>query len=156
MQAGTEAGNLGPTLRKELFSEMCNAARPWRHTVNLLNLKKTSFFPLNCVPTLKRTKRDILLRKEKLYGNAYPSPSHARASRSILFGRRRRRRPARQFFTLIFQSSGTLETDGLAAAIRNDRSPLRDTYLKISRSPGAPLGHMNWSRFDRSNRLRTR
>jgi hypothetical protein len=39
-QAGTEAENVGP-LRKELFSEMCNAARPWswRHTVKLSNLK---------------------------------------------------------------------------------------------------------------------
>jgi hypothetical protein len=37
-QAGTEAENLGP-LRKELFSEMRNAARPWRHTVKLFNLK---------------------------------------------------------------------------------------------------------------------
>lgn len=39
-QAGTEAENVGP-LRKELFSEMCNAARSWswRHTVKLFNLK---------------------------------------------------------------------------------------------------------------------
>jgi hypothetical protein len=31
-QAGTEAENIGP-LRKELFSEMPNAARSWRHPV---------------------------------------------------------------------------------------------------------------------------
>jgi hypothetical protein len=45
---GTEAENVGP-VRKELFSEMCNAARSWswRHTVKLFNLK-TSPVALAC------------------------------------------------------------------------------------------------------------
>ena len=49
-------------------------------------------------------------------------------------------RRARQFFyfTLIFQFSGTLETDGLAAAIRNDRSPLQRYILKNKQIPGSP------------------
>lgn len=42
------------------------------------------------------------------------------------------------FFTLIFQFSGTLETDGLAAAIRNDRSPLSIYILKNKQIPGSP------------------
>jgi len=67
--------------------------------------------------------------------------SHAAANTH--FGRRRRRRPARQFFTSTLAVLGTLETDGLAAAIRNDRSPLQRYRLKISRSPAAPLGHAN-------------
>jgi hypothetical protein len=61
IQAGTEAENLGPTLRKELFSEMrvlVTLPVLGRHTVSLLNFKnKTSFPPLNYVPTLNRDKK---------------------------------------------------------------------------------------------------
>jgi hypothetical protein len=67
--------------------------------------------------------------------------------RSALFGRRRfshapGKSPAPAgrvsfILQLIFQFSGTLETDGLAAAIRNDRSPLQRYILKNKQIPGS-------------------
>ncbi len=62
-------------------------------------------------------------------------------------------RRARQFFYIDLPVLWDLETDGLAAAIRNDRSPPTE-ILKNKQIPGCPFGHVNWSRFNRSNRLR--
>jgi len=121
---------------------LCKPAGLGRHTVSLLNLKnKTSFPPLNYVTTLKRDKKGYTTEEEKQYGK------YLQRSRSALFGRRRfshalGKSPAPagrvSFFTLIFQFSGTLETDGLAAAIRNDRSPLERYILKNKQIPGSP------------------
>ena len=107
---------------------MCNAAGLGRHTVRLLNLKnKTSFLPLNYVTTLKRDKKGYTAEEEKQYGK------YLQRSRSALFGRRRfshapGKSPApagRVSFYIDLPVLWDLETDGLAAAIRNDRSPLQ-------------------------------
>ena len=61
--------------------------------------------------------------------HAHMQPQH-HTSAAVVSGARRA-----SFFTLIFQSSGT---DGLAAAIRNDRSPLQRYILKNKQIPGSP------------------
>lgn len=116
-----------------------------RHTVSLLNFKnKTSFPPLNYVPALKRDKKGYTTQEDMRYGTDYNAAAAQRTFRPPSLLSRTRQvagaRRARQFFILqlIFQFSGTLETDGLAAAIRNDRSPLQRYILKNKQIPGSP------------------
>ena len=119
---------------------MCNAAGLGRHTVRLLNLKnKTSFPPLNYVTTLKETKRDILLRKKNNMESYNAAAAHFSAAvASLTHQASRRRPPGASVFYIDLPVLWDLETDGLAAAIRNDRSPLQRYILKNKQIPGSP------------------
>ena len=98
---------------------MRNAARSWRHTVNLLNLKKKLLLsPELCSNSEKDQKgytteeRNAIWKCLPHLHHTHKQPQHT-LSAAVVAGARRA--------SFSFQSSGTLETDGLAAAIRNDR-----------------------------------